>query len=248
MKKRKVLLVILFFLIFLTCGLIFLKFNYSSIFEKNSVIKVSNYDEKRIEMCAEPGNAQCRFNEVIFYKINFETKKEKLKNKIDEINAETDKYYNKSLNSNMDSDECKENADIYSHSESTSSIISTYNNDELINLFVYRIESNICTGDINKIRPESYIYDFEKDDFISQEEFMKKYNISEEMVQNAIINNNQSLSENTNMDLLIEESYDNDGKLDYILAYDNMGALQAWYYSKKLDNYNVATVKEINTD
>ena len=81
-----------------------------------------------------------------------------------------------------------------------------------------------------------------------KEEFMKKYNISEEMVQNAIINNNQSLSENTNMDLLIEESYDNDGKLDYILAYDNMGALQAWYYSKKLDNYNVATVKEINTD
>ena len=92
MKKRNVLLVILFFLIFLTCGLIFLKFNYSS---------------------------------------TFETKKEKLKNKIDEINAETDKYYNKSLNSNMDSDECKENADIYSHSESTSSIISTYNNDEL---------------------------------------------------------------------------------------------------------------------
>lgn len=194
-------------------------------------------------MCVDPSNAQCRFNEISYYKINFETEKEKLKNKIEEINADTDKYYNKSLNSNMDSDECKENADIYSHSESTTSLISTYNNDELINLFVYRIESNICTGETNKIRPESYIYDFEIDDFISQEDFMKKYNISEEMVKTAIISNNQALGENADMYLATEENHDSEGKLDYILAYDNMGTLQAWYYSKELDNYNVATIK-----
>ena len=214
-----------------------------------SLILLNNKEDKKINYELEPlkefsvckNNSSCHApgGNYSYNYMSLDTDIKEVQASIDKINKETKKLYNKSKKSNMDAKECKEASNTYKHSFHSNTQYYQYENDNYISIGAKRVTYNLCTNESNQLRPEIYIYDKKQEKIISQEEFKKQLNMTEENISSLINFNLMNLNKIPNNNYTLEDTY-KDGKQDTLLYYDVTGDLYIAYKNYKDNTYQIA--------
>jgi len=176
-------------------------------------------------------------SDMIFAQMKYNTDISEIKEVVNKVNDDTNKFYKQVINSKMNDKRCNLARGLYKYSESVVSDYNSYTNDGYITFAVKRTVINVCTNETNDLQVKSYIYDRNKKKFISSDILMDQLNISFEQIQVSILGNNYILHKTSKMDF---ES----AIKDYVLYYDTVGNLIASYYDSKDKLYHTVRINQ----
>ncbi len=180
MDKKVKSCLIIFILLFL-CGC--RKENNPEPVEKDLAF---SFDTSRvIHLC---NDMRCPYDRDITYplfKINIENYD--ILDSINEINNKTIEYYDKTLDSKLEKDEtCGEFGTGVNYGYIANMDYYQYVDDEIASFGVQREERKLCEGVNTRHIPEIYLYDLVNKRYLTQEEFKKKYTITDQRIMSAI--------------------------------------------------------------
>ena len=232
MKKR--IFIIILFVIFL--GVVFVVFNGKN--KDDAVITFAKKDEP--DICK---TNKCVYTSATYYPIiKVNTSNEELKRVVNKINKETNKRKQKMIKSDTLSKACENVSNKYNYSYLSNTNIKLYENSKYVSISVMRTDINLCTDESQNDKPEVYIYSKEKDKMLSQKEFQKELNISDDTLDRFI----SIAVDNNNKNMKTTYTYQNtfvNGKHDVMLFYDSFGKLKLYYYQSEIDNYNYTSIE-----
>ncbi|MBQ8681751.1 MAG: hypothetical protein IJ509_02445 [Bacilli bacterium] len=240
--KRKILISILCLLVILVIALTATKFIFNSpddTSDNNPTIEPTVSPDKTIELCVDKDNCPIMANTFSYVAYDYEN--QEMQQWIENINAETEQYYQEVLNSNTSDDSCSNIREIYNHSISVRTNHTIYTNDKYISFAFERIKQNLCTNISESLPIKTFIYDKEKEKEITQEELMKEFNITDADIDESIKENIKEANKITNGNLTIEDIYINN-KINYILYFNGEGAIIVAYYHPAEKAYYYATI------
>ncbi len=228
MKKNSILFFSLLILVSLTgCG----KKNTSEDFKK------IDYDLKELEyvkICDD--ESTCPVTATTYFgNMSYSTDVKELKDALNTINEDTKKYREKTLNSEVEDEVCKENI---KYKYFVNSNYYQYTNDDFVTFGVVRNGYYVCDDKNDPIPTTSYIYDIKEGKMLSQEEFKEKIKLSDAKIKEAIDSSINIMNEYDNKKYKIRESYK-----DVILLYDSNGNLYASYLLKDINKYMIAKIE-----
>lgn len=193
---------------------------------------------KIIENCRSKDNCDTK-NIDSYYKLVLKKSYDGLNEKVDKINADTDKYYKMVKESNTDSPNCSNVKDIYNHSKRVISNYTNYENKKYLSISVGRIIYDLCDNEEEVVQEDAYIYDKRAKRVLSQDEFRKKENITDEEIHDAIKREVKVIE--MDFDKKIElKNKDN----DIVFLYNVDGSICISFYVEEVDAYYIAMVRE----
>lgn len=225
LRYKKIIIVGLSVLILILLSIIIYNVLYLPNVNVNKKKPNLNIEEKSITICKE--GIDCGIGTINYRTISTDINSNKLKNKIDELNAKVNDLYLKSYNSlNMFGDECNAVINLYQRSIMTESFLEYYESNKLLSFTLVNSETNLCTN-VHDSNLDIVYYDIKKDKFLKESEIKTKYDINDEEVLKLIEKNiNESnLNDFTNYSMNI---------LDYHIYISNDGELSVYY--KLADN------------
>jgi len=228
MKKRTLIIITIVIVALITLGII--------IFNSSNNSEPYELKEKyRIENCK---NDVCPItSDMIFAEMKYKSNIAEIKEIVNKINDDTNKYYKQVINSNMDDKSCSLVRGLYKYSKSIVSDYNSYTNDDFITFAVKRTVIDVCTNKTQDLQVQSYIYDRKKREIITQDMFKERLKISFEQIQVSILGNNYILHKNSKMDI--------GGAInDSILYYDTVGNLIVSYYDSKDQLYHTVRINK----
>ncbi len=190
-----------------------------------------DFDTKKISNCIK--GQTCSISVIDFRFIKTTNKSEVLRMKFDEINQKTLQLYNESINSNTNTSECSAVANIYKHRIVYQNLFHVYEDDEFISVAVDRIGIDFCAMKDNYLGIETYYYDIKKNKFITQEEILSKFPITniEKSIKKSI--------EQENSELDRQYTYDNVNS-NYSIYFDSDGVAFVSYKHNEDGQYSDA--------
>ncbi len=179
-KKKKIMLwvIIVVSVLFVLSGVIIIAHN-----NRKRSFKIT--DIKKVDMCKKTEECLVESPQY-FHWLDLDVDIKEVNDAIKQINNNTKKYYDQVEKSNVDKDECANVKDVYNHSVNVFSFIKRWIDDKYISVCVLRDVKNLCTGEIQKVTPEIFIYDLKAKKMITEEEFIKKENITQKRINAAI--------------------------------------------------------------
>lgn len=201
---------------------------------KNKRSDIADYkleNNRVVQLCVSEDNCPIDY-EIGFYDIDFDTRNKEIKEAINSINENTQKYYLLSANSTVNTLSCLDKQDIYKHSVRIESQYYLYENDDYISVSAIRNKVQVCSLERTKIEPEVYIYSKKDNKMISSVELMNKLNITKEMVYKIIDEDVAYINEN------LESSYDSKKCYnDYYVFFGNYGEIFVAYLLDGTNTY-----------
>lgn len=229
MKKRILILITLLFIILFLIVAVFI-----SVAQDSDVYELHETD--RLNLCK---SNNCQYlNTMIFADMEYNDDIAVIKETVDKINKDTNKYYKQVINSSFDDKACKKVENKFNYSKGVFSDYNSYTNEDYITFAVKRTLINVCTDEVTDLQVESYVYDRKTNKMLTQEEFKSKFYFMDEKIKVAISMSNQSLDEDDQMDSL--DSAINDA----VLYYDTVGNLFVSYYNPIKQVYYTGTINE----
>ena len=123
----------------------------------------------------------------IFRKFKLNTDDTNLKDIIEEINNKTQYYYEKTRDAKLKKGEsCGEYDGVFDYKYSAFARYYSYVNDRIAVVAAMRYERQLCEGKINYLRPEVYVYSFDKKIVLTTEQAMKEMNIGKADLNRAV--------------------------------------------------------------
>lgn len=183
-------------------------------------------------------NELCGFAQNNYYrKINFNTNIDDVNKMVDDINNESKKLHEKVLASKItDKRECAGKTDLYNYSYLSTANFYDYVGKDYIIIGVQRTEYDVCAGKYDTKELEVNIYDRKNKKMISQEEFMKQNNISDELANQRI---NEYIKDTFN-DLEIPNDIDYSSK-KFLKSED--GKLLISFKNNKYNSYEIMNLE-----
>lgn len=182
-KKTLIILIVIIILLIILGSLV-----YTYMPRKTTV--VDSVGEFKIDEAFEYKlcNEKCSFAKNNYYrKINFNTNIDDVNKIVNDINNESEKNHEKVLASKItDNRECAGTTNIYNYSYLSTADFYDYVGKDYIIIGVQRTEYDICAGKYETKELEVNIYDRKNKKIITQEEFMKQNNITDELANQRI--------------------------------------------------------------
>ena len=240
MRKKIFLLISLIGIILLIFGIVLSITKEDSKKIENNKVVLSIVEEKKIQYCIEKEDCLIQ-SEEIFKIISIDTDIDVIKEKVDKINQDTEKYYNESNSSTVDDNSCVEVAKYLNHSYRVISDIYVYSDDDIISFSVSRSTINYCSNEENILPFESYTYDLEKEKFLTNDDIIEREKIETKTVEDtvalAISQYNEAFDTNYEfIDVVME------GESGYKLFYDYSGSLLVNFYHTEANEYFTSIV------
>lgn len=170
-----------------------------------------------------------------FADVKYPTDVKEINDAINTINSDTKKYREKTLESKVDGEACKENIN---YTYFVTSTYYQYTNDDYVTFGIVRNGYYICSDKNDPIATTSYIYDIKEGKMLTQEEFKKKLNLSDSKIKEAIDSSINIMNEYDKSNYKIRDSYK-----DVVLLYDFEGNLYASYLLKEINKYMIAKIQ-----
>lgn len=240
-KKRKIIIltfiIIIIGILLLLLGILMLN--------SNKQTTTTNYEETKYDLESIGAVNMCDTDSCLvaatltFYNIIYETDNEELKKAVDNINAETLQYYNSVLNSDVSDSSCAVYQADLNHSLRVMTDYYVYTKGRYDSIAVNRVVSNICTREETYSQVEAYIYDKEDKKIITQQEFKRALEITDEKIKAAVSKNIEASNQFANTDMTIDDV----DLSDIVLFYNNEGNLYVSYKVTKDNSYQVALIE-----
>ena len=196
--------------------------------DKDNKDNLGYKDIKKIIICK---SKNCNFDsELYFQYLNTYEGKDKLNKEIKKVNDRTDKYYDLVLNSEFDRKECSNAKKIYNYSLGMRTYTKKHEDSDIISICINRQVIDLCTMKVKEvIEPDIINYDVKKNKLLTQEEFMNKYNVTDEDVKEVI---------KIEIESFPEKKYNIEDLKDYKLFYNQEdGGIMVSYYIPSLNGY-----------
>ena len=250
MKKMKFLKIILTILILIT--ILFTAFylyniNINSTTTESNNSSQKNQDTFKIEKipldpCKQKNNDQCsKYKNDTLRHLTLNKSYPKLNDEIQKINSLVDEKYNDAIQSNLNSSECLNVKNIFNYRNIYIMSEIIYESDHLIGISYEIYGTDICTKKALSPSFNSYVYNIDEDKFLTQQEVLDLYKITDEDISKAIQENisywNQLSSTN-----YTQEDFDTNYKLS--ISYD--GNLEITYLNKVTNTTHNTTIKQTN--
>lgn len=232
MKKSVVIILLIFSIICILGGLMFINTDKDD-------IKVEVSNSKIVNACIDENN--CPPNGVVSYDFISYYSGTEMDEVIENINKDTQKFYLEAKNSKMDDSSCLDVSDIYKNSIQTISEFSHYENKDFLSFEISRTKYNLCTNNSVSSQVESYIYSISSKKILTQEEFKKEINIKNKDINKAI----KVTLDELNMSLGTNYSFDQIDMKDTVLFYNSLGELLVSFKCPGKDYYYSAVVWEV---
>ncbi|GEM_PF-6346405 len=156
-----------------------------------------------------------------------------IQNMVNEINADMKKYYEEVANSTLDDTSCDAVRNVYQHSLLPHFDITIYESKELTNIIASYLISNLCLDSVEYLSLKSFAYDKEEKKVLNQDEFKKKYDVSDSEIEQAIqerLDSNNSINQT-------QYTLDDTRSRDYVVYFDRYGNLNVSYYLDSMQMY-----------
>ena len=242
MKKKKILplIFIAVAIIIIIIGIVFLLLPINKKETKETSKSSTELgDRKEVEICK---TEDCKSTQIVEYAyIEVNSPNKQVKDMVEKLNKKTNQYYEKTKNSNMDDASCSNVKDMYYHSYKAEVNPFSYVSADYISVAIQANEYYLCTEEIISNPVEAYIYDVKENKILTQEEFLKKKNITEEKITSCIEENVKVLNNIQKTSYTLNDVYDPSKK--NILFYDFDGNLLISYYNKITKYYETAIVQ-----
>ena len=211
MKNKIKINYIIYVLIFivLCCIIIFLFLSKS---KNNNFYNISKKKSMVLKICK---NSNCKMPSTLRYDvIDINSNIRAVNEKVDFINNETKKLYNKAINSDMNVGECSKAIDTYNYRYAHSTFYDLYEDDKYMSISAQRTETDVCLGTVSRQQREVYIYDKKRRNFISQDDFIISLGISKKEIVDRVREVVTSYGKSVSKNYTIDDSYK-----DYVLYY-----------------------------
>lgn len=183
---------------------------------------------------------QCPFPEKDSYnKLVLKKDYKALNKKIDKINQDTKKYYEQVKQTTTDTEKCAAVKDLYYHEQRVSTKYFNYENDKYVSIAVQRDIFNLCDNGFERKKIECYIYDKKSHNLLSQEDFLKKENITLEEIEAAYASVIKIINEEDKLNIIPQKQY-----ADTVYYYDFEGNILVSFYVPEKNLYYSGTVRE----
>lgn len=174
-------------------------------------------NKKKIDACKNNKCSRMLFGDIIF-------KKDipAVKQKLDSINKNTWKLYDKIINSEVKKSSCYDYLkNDYNYSTRLSNLYYVYSNSNYVTFSVNRYFSDLCQGSDEAMPTESFFYSIKEDKMLTKDEIITRIGLDEEDLQQTIKDGLLEYFETTEE----EESIDdlNSAIIDYSITYDKDG-------------------------
>lgn len=205
------------------------------------VTKLKYKDEKSVELCLTPDSCDLPYKNMSYKWIKYDYKDKKFQEIINNLNEQTDKFYNETLNSNLAAPECAPVVNKYKYRTYYYTIDEIREDNNIISINRQLSGDDMCVG---TVQLEPYIANFSKETgkVLSTEEMLKLYKITDKDVVSAIedriLQDNLVYNYKKNYEQTVK-----DGK--YTLYLNIYGNLYASYYDMIQKEYTSAKVKEL---
>ena len=188
MKKQQIIIgiFIILFLIFLVIGIYLSYFGkQTKETEKNQNIVYKYENERNVENCKLP--EACLSDEYYYAKLIVDTKNKTLQKFIEQINKETEEYYQKMIKSTTNSSECSDKIrEKYQYRYATESIYHNYENRQYAQFGISRKEKDYCKKQVKHLQLKVYFYDKKNKKALSSEQLMKQLKITQKDIDKKL--------------------------------------------------------------
>ena len=192
-------------------------------------------EEHKIVLCKE--GRMCKAPQMVeFTTFKYDTKNPKIAKIVDDINDQIQKDYQKTIDSKIDSDECS-NGNDYQYQYAVLETFHIYTDTRYVVLGLTRSEFHLCSDEPSSHKyhqADIKIFDLKEDKVISQEEFKKQLNITDEMIRKTIDDSMKEYVESKMLGSLSNPTVDYD---DVVLFFDGDFGLQVSVKIKELNAY-----------
>ena len=219
-------------------------FSKTSSLEKNSEKKLpsgfSLANIRKIEMCKR--KEECGLVDAEFSTLKLNTSVKEISEKIQNINKETEKYYEIANSSIENTSECEGAKKDYQHQFYILTNYQLYQNDEIISIAVNRTIRNLCLNTYETLPYDVLVYDKLAKKVLAVNEVLNSVGYTEEGIKEQIINSiqNTNLVDDTN--ITMEDVFVNNGEANYSLYYNEDGFLVLAYQVKNADTFDYKEV------
>jgi hypothetical protein len=199
--------------------------------ESIGVIDYSYGETQTLDVCVSSDN--CSVLPAEYSPLVYNTSIIDIQNMVNEVNADMKKYYEEAASSTLDDASCASVRNIYKHSLLPHFDITIYESKELTNITASYLISNLCLDSVEYLPLKSFAYDKEEKKVLNQEEFKKKYDITDQEIELAIqedINSNNSINQT-------QYTLDDTRSRDYVVYFDRDGNLNVSYYLDPMQMY-----------
>lgn len=251
MKKKKFLKITLIILILITIlfTAFYLYISIKPTTTKSNNSSQTNEDTFKIEkisldLCKQKDNDQCSKykNDTLRY-LTLNKSYPKLNEEIQKINSLVDEKYNDAIQSNLNSNECLDVKNIYNYRNIYIMSEIIYESDHLIGISYEIYGTDICTKKALYPSFNSYVYNIDEDKFLTQQEVLDLYKITDKDISKAI-QENISYWNHLSSTNYTQEDFDTNYKLS--ISYD--GTLEITYLNKVTNTTHNTTIKQTNTN
>lgn len=239
MKKRILvfLVVIAIAIVLISSGAV-LNFLTNKSQEKNNLQKYSySYENLRtIELCK---NQDCSIAPSGFTDLKYNTNNVQIQKVVKKINEETTQYYENDINSDMSSNSCQNYVDMYNYQFATYTQYFIYETNKYTNISLYRTIADLCNDAVSYTPVQTYFFDKVTQQWLSQEEFKEKFNITDDFIKQAITDNINNLNYDNSLNL----NYNNVDMEKTNVFFDKNGNIVVAYFQKENNTYYTTFIK-----
>lgn len=236
MKREQLfMLAIIVIAVILGIGIVYVIFYQMS--PKEAEISLQ-YEQEELKICkAENCPAG---NEDTYGKILLKSDIDELNEIVDNINDQTEEYYQKAKNSTFDDAQCAHLKDMYQHSDRTTMDTYLYNGDQYIGISVLWTTWNMCTNPTKTDTFETYTYDLKNKRMMTQDLLKEEMKVTDENISYMIENDLEQFNQMNGTAYTLEDVYE-DGTLSYTLFFRYDGDLLAMYHLKPANTNRIVT-------
>lgn len=251
-KKEKIfkitLLLLLLILAFYLAFLGFYKLYDKGIYDKENNKTEEKDNHFKVEginfnHCKNENDDRCKYSNNTLRYLDVDVSYPKIKEVEKEINEIVSKKYNEILQSNLERIECMGVKDVYNYSSIYMMAEYLYETNNLISIAYELSGIDVCTEQPLERIFHSYVYDINRDNFLTKDELLELYNVNSSDVEEAITDNISSW----NNFLSTNYSY-YDISNDYDLYISSDGSLNVFYTNSVTNDHYTTLIKQINIE
>ncbi len=193
-------------------------------------------NKRTIDICKKNQKENCLYLTRDLFDIKEKKNITEVNNFLKENNATNQEYYNRYLQSNLSDEACQLVKNNLNHRSYPTIESFLYQDDSVISIVINRTMTDVCTKDFENPWPSSYFWDIKRNREITNQEFMKLINVTEEEVLDSIETYVSSISENNQIELDMKDVLQENGNYKYITFYLSDKSLWVGFMLKDLND------------
>lgn len=248
MKKRTILKTILIILTLITT--LFLSFlGYQKFKPTNTTTSpiekeiLFNQEILTIDYCKHENDINCGYSDNSLKYTTLTKSYSKLNEAIKKINMTIKEKYNETINSSLDSEECKKVQDIYNYRNLYGMSETLYESNDIIGISYDISGIDVCTEQPLFPSFDSYIYSIKQNSLLTNQEILNLYQVSTNNIEEAIQKDINYWNQNLSTNYTIQDIDEN-----YKLFISQKGDLNLIYLNKSRNTTYTVIIKKTNTN